>query len=334
MGFEKATPDNLARTIEPGSPDSSSVSIIIVSWNVAGLLRDCLLSIQQTVDNAAIEIIVVDNASRDETVAMLRHEFPQVVVIANQENVGYARANNQGIVRARGDYMLILNPDTQILPGALAAMAAAFVDDPDVGIVGARLTNPDGSVQHVSARKQRTLAYTLFCYALHLDALPKAGDWFVRRYYSDYDYGVSQAVEAVSGAAMLIPAHLLRRLGGFDEGFLHTGEDIELCERYRRAGLKIYYASDARIIHFDGQSSKQAPRRSVVNGTLSGEHYFRRCGGRRDAWLYKAIIMAVQAPFMLSIGLVKLLLRLETSTDFKNRWGTAVVIWKWRIYED
>ncbi len=311
------------------------VSIVIVSWNVARLLADCLRSIQAVGSSSlTIETIVVDNASSDDSLTMLATEFPWVTLIASPVNLGFARANNLGFRQAHGKYIFILNPDTVLPSDALPKLMAVLDQQPIVGIAGPRLIFPDGTVQKASARLLRTLRYSLFCQALKLCSMPIIGRWLNRRLHAPYDYNVSQEVEAISGAAMLVRSELIDQLGGFGEDFMHAGEDLEFCFRFRKAGWKVYYVSDAFVTHFESQSSNQASIRTMINGALSVQVYFDRCYGKLHGRLYQLIVQCIQAPMLVMLGLVKRGLRQESSTQMRQRWITARALWRWQVYKD
>src|SRR5262245_39870565 len=240
-----------ARTAAP-----VDVSIIIVSWNVAELLKGCIQSIVEYSSGLSLEVIVVDNASMDHTLSMLAEEFRWVRVIGNKENVGFACANNQGFRRAEGKYVFILNPDTVLVNGALRRMVEFLDRNPTVALVGPKICRGNGETQASCARLLPTLSWSFFCDTLQLFKLPLIGSWFSHKYFSPYDYSITQEIEAASGAAMLVRNEVIQKLGGFGDSFLHCGEDVDLCFRLRQAGWKIYYLSDAMIVHYSGQSNR------------------------------------------------------------------------------
>ncbi|MFN4180296.1 MAG: glycosyltransferase family 2 protein, partial [Armatimonadota bacterium] len=190
--------------------DSPLLSIVIVSWNVQEDLKECLQSLLRTGNcglgtgeqRLPIEVIVVDNASTDGTVEMVRREFPQVRLIVNSENIGYTKANNIGIKESRGKYILLLNPDTVVKPNALRALVDCAEAHPDAGIIGAKLLNPDGSIQR-SARSFPDIGAGLFRNTFLGRLFPN--NPFVRRYLmTNFSYDEVREVDWVSGAAMLV----------------------------------------------------------------------------------------------------------------------------------
>jgi len=306
------------------------LSIIIVSWNVASLLAVCLQSIAAEQGNLCVETIVVDNASKDDSVTMVRRDFPAARLIANADNVGFARASNQALALARGRYVMMLNPDTRLAPGSLKTMIAFLESHSTAGMVGPLLIFPDGRRQLASAHRLPTLSSALLCDTLRLHELPLVGSWISRVFLSDYDYGRTQEVESISGACMILRHGVLERTGGFGDCFIHCGEDIDLCFRVRQAGWTIHFLSDAKVIHWWGKSVQQAPVRTTVNAALSIQHYFTRCYGTISGITYRLMVQGLQMPLTLLIGAFKLALGLESRTQFRHRYEFARAIVTWR----
>jgi len=235
------------------------LSIVIVSWNVREDLRECLQSLLKDegsrLESGEIEIIIVDNASTDGTAEMVNLEFPQVKLLVNSQNLGYTKANNIGINHSRGKYILLLNPDTVVHQGALQALIDCAESHPEVGIIGAKLLNPDGSVQR-SARSFPDIGAGLFRNTFLGRLFPN--NPFVRRYLlADFGYDEVREVDWVSGAAMLVRRDLIERIGGLDERFWAYCEDVDLCWRAWQAGYKVLFCPNAFITHKVGRSSDQ-----------------------------------------------------------------------------
>ena len=307
-------------------------SVIIVSWNVAELLRDCLRSLYDVAaaDGLSVEVIVVDNASKDDTAAMVRSAYPAAALVVNPDNRGFARASNQGLAMARGELALALNPDTVVQPGALKELKETFRRHPSAALTGPRILLSDGTIQPTAARRLPVLASVLWLDSLKLYRLPAVGAWLQRRLKYPYDYDREQAVEAISGAAMAMRRELVGSWGGFGEDFLHTGEDVDLCARARRNGQAVWYAPRAAVVHLSGQSSRQTPVRAAVNGRLSDHIYYRRNRGAAAAALYRMILLTVQVPMLVGAGLVKRVLGRETREQLKVRFQIAAGIIRWR----
>lgn len=282
------------------------VSFIIVSWNVRALLRQCLLSLrQQTTDDRRhnsipadvchllSEILVVDNASHDGTVEMLRAEFPDVRVIANSENVGFTRGNNQALALAQGRYLFLLNPDTELRPGALQTLYDFAEANPRAGIIGPQLFYGDGSVQS-SRRRFPTLA-TAFLESTILQ------QWFPRhrvltRYYmNDTRDDATQPVDWVNGAAMFVRRAVYDQIGGLDEGFFMYSEELDWCYRAKQAGWEIFYLPSAQITHFEGKSSEQVVAQRDIYFHSSKVRFFRKYRGAFVAEILRAFLLAMFA---------------------------------------
>ncbi|MCD6289094.1 MAG: glycosyltransferase family 2 protein [Anaerolineae bacterium] len=276
----------------------TDLSVLIVNWNVAPLLRRCLASIASSPGIALrpgeqgmrTEVIVVDNASQDESLSMLESEFPWVAVIANRENVGFTRANNQALHQAAGRYILFLNPDTGVLKDALRVMVAYMDAHPDVGALGPQLLHPDGSVQP-SRRRFPTLA-TAFLESTILH------QWWpenpaARRYYiADRPDDEEQEVDWVVGAALLVRRQTVEQVGGFDERFFMYSEELDWCRRARLAGWRIMYLPSAQIIHYEGKSSEQVVAARHIHFQASKVLYFRKYHGKLVAELLRAFLLA------------------------------------------
>jgi len=252
------------------------LSVIIVNWNVRDLLRRCLHSILASLPACQLEIIVVDNGSTDGSAEMVRTEFPQVHLIANPDNRGFTGANNQGLAVARGRYVLLLNPDTEVVGDALETMVAFADAHPDVGVVGPQLLNPDGTVQS-SRRRFPTLA-TALLESTWLQ--PYAPRRLLARYYVlDRPDDEVQDVDWVIGAALMARREAVEQVGPLDEGFFMYSEELDWCRRFRAAGWRVVYLPTARIIHHEGKSSEQVLPARHIHFQTSKIRYFRKYHG-------------------------------------------------------
>lgn len=259
------------------------VSFVIVSWNVRELLRRAIQSVQQDAADDSYEIIVVDNASRDGTVEMLRAEFPTVWVIANAENAGFTRGNNQALALARGRYLFLLNPDTELVQGATRALVR-FMDAPengDVGLVGPQLVYPDGTIQS-SRRRFPKFSTALLESTVLQQWFPKNGtlDAF---YMRDTQDGVTQDVDWVVGAAMFVRREVYEQVGGLDERFFMYSEEPDWCLRVKQARnawtgapWRVVYFPTARVMHYEGKSSEQVVAQRDIYFHSSKVRYFKK----------------------------------------------------------
>lgn len=233
------------------------LSVVIVSWNVADHLHLCLQSLCESLKPSPLqaEIIVVDNASSDGTSQMVEQEFPEAVLIANQENLGFTRGNNQGIEKSQGRYILFLNPDTQVLSDALDTMVAYMEANPQVGALGPRLLDAEGKT--LSSRRRFPSLATDFIESTTL------GQWFpghplIQKYHmADTSNDQIQAIDWAVGAALLVRRQALNEVGLLDEDFFMYSEEVDLCFRLKTKGWEIVYFPEARVVHYEGKSSQQ-----------------------------------------------------------------------------
>ena len=281
------------------------LSVVILSWNVRDLLRQCLESVLINQPSAAgqtglatrpdpltTEIIVVDNASTDGSVDMVRAEFPGVHVIVNAVNRGYAGGNNDGIAAAAGRYILILNPDTRVLGDALPAMVAYADARPGVGALGPQLLNPDGSVQS-SRRRFPTLVTALFESTWLQSLAPRS---VLNHYYLlDRADDAIQEVDWLTGACLLVRRQVIQQVGGLDEDFFMYSEELDWCRRIRQSGWQIVYLPSAQIVHYVAKSSDQVVAQRHIYFQTSKVRYFRKHHGELAGGLVRAALLAMYA---------------------------------------
>lgn len=275
------------------------LSVVIVSWNVMALLERCLSSIYASLQNPLrtgkqdtlqCEIIVVDNASTDGSPAMVRQRFPAVNLIVSDTNLGFTKANNVGIAHSSGRYLLLLNPDTEVLGNALRAMVSYMDQHPDVGALGPKLLFPDGHIQS-SRRRFPTLA-TAFLESTILQ------QWFphnrvLQRYYvQDRSDNEEQDVDWVTGACLLIRRQAWEHVGPLDEGFFMYSEELDWCRRLKKAGWRVAYIPWAEIIHHEGQSSSQVVPARHIYFQSSKVRYFRKHHGLLAGELLRFFLLA------------------------------------------
>lgn len=266
------------------------VSVIVVNWNTRDLLARCLTTALAEAGGLSLELIVVDNASRDDSAALVRERFPQAVLIANTDNVGFARANNQGARAARGRYLLLLNSDAFLQPGALPALVALADAQPRAGLIGAQLRNADGTFQ-ASHTPFPTLGREFLILSglgrkLYGPAYPSAGPDEARG---------PRVVDYVEGACMLARPDAYAAVGGLDEGYFMYAEDVDLCFALRRAGRPVWYHPGARVTHLGSASSRTRRPEREADLYVSRVRFFRRAYGPRAAGALKAQILAFTA---------------------------------------
>jgi N-acetylglucosaminyl-diphospho-decaprenol L-rhamnosyltransferase len=228
----------------------SNISVIVVSYNTADLIGDCLNSVFAS-RHVSCEVFVVDNASKDGCADIVRKEFPEVQLIANESNRGFGVANNQALLQCTGKYVVFLNPDTTVEPESFCKMVAFMDAHPKIGLAGPKVLNPDGT-------RQDSVSYR----------------------YPGHRYGAADIgslpgrIACVLGACQIASASLLREIGGFDEDFFLYGEDQDICLRIRKLGLEIGFIDDAVIMHHGGQSERSTLPEELVRKKLRAEYLF------------------------------------------------------------
>ena len=242
----------------------SGISIIIVNYNVKYFIRQCLQSIYKSDFEGEYEVIVVDNDSVDGSQEMIRQEFPQVNLIANKQNVGFSKANNQGIAKANLQYTLILNPDTIIQEDTLSACSNFMDRTPDAGALGVKMVDGSGSYLPESKRGFPTPRSSFFKMS-GLSKIFRKSEFFNSYYQGHLSAQQTQVVDVLTGAFSFMRTDLLKKIGGFDEDYFMYGEDIELSFQVREEGYKSYYFPETQIIHFKGESTKKLSSSYVKN---------------------------------------------------------------------
>lgn len=263
-----------------------SVSIIIVNWNTQDLLAQCLRSLPWESADLRLEVIVVDNGSSDGSPQSVQRDFPQVRLLANNENLGFVRATNQGLAAASGDFLFMLNSDTEVREGAIERLVEVAAGDPRIGAAGPRLLNSDGTPQ-VSAAPFPKVIYRL---------LPS-------RFEHAYNLRLEQRilretrplaeVDWLSGAALLFRRDVLERVGPLDERYYMWYDDIDWARKLQAAGLKRVFVADAVIVHHGRQSGGKLPTRELNEQLFTSEYtYLRLHHGRPTTCLVFALRIA------------------------------------------
>lgn len=275
-----------------------TLSILIVNWNSKDYLRKCLQSVRMTCVGISLQIIVVDSASYDGCGAMLAGEFPEVEFIQCPENLGFGRSNNLGFQRVRGEYLLLLNPDTELHPGAVAEMLKVLRTVSGAGIAAPRLLNSDGSLQTSCVQALPTPWNQAVDCDLARQLLPRAKLWGTWEAFHSQD---PVPIQAASGACMLMRTEMFRQVGKFTPEYFMYAEDMDLCAKVRRSGLVVCHVPGAVVVHHGGGSSNEGfSRLSAVCLRDSIYRYIRTHQGRDAAALYR-VLMAVTAAVRLAV---------------------------------
>jgi GT2 family glycosyltransferase len=259
-----------------GADARPDITVVIVAWNTRELLMRCLAAIDRHMPaRRSIEIVVVDNGSADGTASAIQRERPDVHLIANDRNLGYTRANNQGMAVARGHYLLLINSDAFVTDGACERMLALAEGEPGAGAIGPRLVYGDGRWQRWTAGRAPSLR-SVANYYLFLERLAPGRAAFAGVYLGD-DTREARTVDWVSSACMLVRAEAIREIGGMDERIFTYMDDVDLCQRLRDHGWTVRYCPQAEVIHLMGGSAAPSVASEAALRSFNG--YFARLHG-------------------------------------------------------
>jgi GT2 family glycosyltransferase len=293
-----------------GEPKASlDVSIAIVNWNTGDLLRGCLTSLEGAMGSLDYEVIVVDNASRDDSVVMVARDFPDVRLLVNERNLGFAVATNQALRLARGRYLVLLNSDTLALPGAFSTMISYLDAHPRAGALGPRLLNADRSLQESAFRFPDMMRDAMTLARSHL--VPGTGrparqdGQAVLRSFTH-----TGPVDWIYGACLVLRREALAEIGLLDEGYFFGNEEVDICLRLRKRGWRVVYLTDAAIVHFGAQSWLHMAPTRVTWFYVGRLRYFKMHYSWWECLLQRAAIAVIAAG-----QVTRLLLRRHRSRD-------------------
>ncbi len=233
------------------------LSIIIVNYNVKEFLQNLLHSIEKASAKISKEIIVIDNASDDGSVEVIREKFPSLTLIENKTNAGFGKANNQGLAIANGKYILFINPDCIVSEDTFINMLSFFEEHPECGLAGCKILNSDGTLQ-LACRRSFPGPWTSFTKVTGLSNLFPKSRIFARYNLTYLDENKTNEVDALSGSFMMMRKDVYEKVGGFDGQFFMYGEDLDLCYRVQKAGHKVFYVHSTQVIHYKGESTKRS----------------------------------------------------------------------------
>jgi GT2 family glycosyltransferase len=279
------------------------ISFCIVTQKVCGLLSDCLNSIYSHPPSVQFEIIVIDNHSQDGTVEMLRQSFPQVRLEENESNEGYTRPMNHALQMGAGRYLVQLNPDTLVLPGAFDELLAFMEQTPQAGICTPKVLNRDGTFQK-QCRRSAGRPWDAITYFSGLSKLFPKDRLFAGYLMTYLDENSITEAEAVSGSCMVIRREVVDQIGYLDESFFAYQEDADFCFRTREAGWRIYYVPQAQIIHFGGEGGSGVEvYRSIYQWHRSYFLYYRKHLAKSYFFLFNLLIyLIIGLKLLISMG--------------------------------
>jgi GT2 family glycosyltransferase len=289
------------------------VSIVIVTYNSKEYLIGCLSSISASLTKTNYEIIVIDNASRDNTYHSVSPQFPNVKFIYNNINNGFAYANNQGIAIAEGKYLLLLNPDTLIVNNAIDTMVDFLESNENAGACGCKVLNDDGSLQpsffgfptlikevgHLFRIDRMRWLYGILKSSKLLSKIARTNLAVLHAADSVME------VDYLLGACLMIKASVIDRVGPLDDKIFMYIEDTEICYRIRANGYGVYYVPQGEIVHFGGKSSATDDKRMLMEYTRSRLYFYRKCYGNIKTYALKSIILTDMLFKMMTIWFVK-----------------------------
>ena len=265
----------------------SELAAVVVNYNSGAFLERCLASIRAAPGGEGTEIVVVDNASSDDSAERAVRAHPATRLVANPSNRGFAAAANQGIAATKASYVLLLNPDAEIVAGSLDSAVKVAEEHPRAGVIGLLVRNPDGTLQP-SARKVPSLAEALG----HAFVGPFAPNnrWSRAYTMAGWDRTSEREVEWVSGSAMLVRRNAFEEVGGFDQAYFMYVEDVDLCTRLRSRGWSVLFTPEVEVIHETGVSSRARFRRLAFEHSRSIYRYFSLHRARGPAVLLKPFV--------------------------------------------
>ena len=282
------------------------VSVIIVAWNVRQLLHDCLKSVYQKTRDIDFEVIYVDNASQDGSVQMVKEQFAEVRIIENDKNEGFIKANNQGIEIAQGRYVLLLNSDTILLDNAVAKTVRFADANPDAAVFGCKVLNPDRTIQRTCFMYPSVL--NMFLAATYLYKIFPKSRFFGREHMTWWGFDEAREVETICGCFSLVRKEAIDQVGPMDERYFVYGDDPDWCYRFKKAGWKVMFTPDGRIIHYGGQTTSQKARafRLQLEGSkLIFMKLHRSKAAFPFACLMAALFFFLRVPYWLAVGLLR-----------------------------
>lgn len=302
------------------------LSIVIICWNDLKVIKDALRSVFEETKDLDFEVIVSDNGSTDGSIEYIRQHFsyPNLRIVENKANLGFARGNNAGIATAVGDYILILNPDTVIHDRALEKLVAFADQHSEAGAFGCKVLNPDGTYQYTA--KLFPTVWRFWIDALGLKWLGHFSKTFASRSYVGWHGDTERQIDWHSGCCVLFRGPLLKKIGGFDPQFFYHCEEVDLCRRVWNAGFPILFTPEAKITHLGGQSVKRAPTRFAIETYRNLYRFFYKYYGPRGA-------RAIRRPILVNLMIRYVAFRLRnlvySPAGAKEEQETRKVLLKW-----
>ncbi|MGD2094104.1 MAG: glycosyltransferase family 2 protein [Phycisphaerales bacterium] len=305
---------------------------MIVAWNVRKLVYDCIKSVYDQTKDIRFEIIYVDNASEDGSVDMVKKEFPQVIIIENNENKGFIKANNQAIEISKGRYVLLLNSDTIVLDNAIAKTVNFADSHPDAAVVGCKVMNPDKTLQRTCFMYPSVL--NMFLSATYLYKIFPRSKFFGREQMTWWDFNENREVETICGCFSLVRKEAIEQVGSMDEGYFVYGDDPDWCYRFKENNWKIMFFPDAKIIHYGGQTTKRMAGKFLLQLLGAKLIFIKKHRSRlafRSACFFTALFFFFRVPYWFLAGIAsrdKKRQLLSTANTYLKGGFYCLVNWK------
>jgi len=266
------------------------ISVIIVNYNVKDFLEQCLESVTRSLNDVPSEIIVVDNNSIDGSVQMLKKRFPKIILIESKENLGFSGGNNMAISKAKGEYLVLLNPDTLVQEDTFKTLLSFFDKTEDASAATCKILNPDGTFS-IDCRHSIPTPSIAFWKVLGLSKIFPKSKIFGKYNLTYLDENKTYEVEAISGSFMMIKREMIEKIGLLDDSFFMYCEDIDYCRRINQAGGKIYYVPDTQIVHYKGESSKANNLDYVITFNRSLYKFYKKHYQQKYLSPFKLLIL-------------------------------------------
>ncbi|HQZ84124.1 MAG TPA: glycosyltransferase family 2 protein [Actinomycetota bacterium] len=300
------------------------ISVVIVNWNTRQYLLDCIESLQDTTRRAKLEIIVVDNGSEDRSEDAIRGRYPDVVLVQNGANYGFARANNIGFSRALGRYLCLVNTDVIALDGVMDSLMDQMDAEPDIGLMGPKTITREGKLRH-NCRRFPTLRNAAADYLL-LNRLFPSVTALEGRTLGAATYDSIHDAEVLSGCFLMVRREAFAEVGPLDEAFFFYGEDTDWCRRFHDHGWRIVYKADAQAIHFGGGSTSAYPTKYYLTMEKADLQYWRKHHRPSEVARYRLIKIVYHGVGVLAWSPVYLLRR-DQRSNLKLRGHSASLAW-------
>ncbi|MDP2960349.1 MAG: glycosyltransferase family 2 protein [candidate division Zixibacteria bacterium] len=303
--------------------NSIDLAVIIVNFNTASLLKECLNSVEENRGNLKLEIFVVDNNSRDQSVEMIKKDFPQIKLMVNSENIGFARGVNLGLALAKGRYFLLLNPDVKVLTGVLKGMIEFMEQNKDAGLAGVQLLNSDGTKQNSMANFP-SLSQELLNKSLLRILFPE-------KYPSKYqEYKSPIEVDSVIGACMIVRPEAVKEVGELDPGYFLFLEETDWCFQMKKKGWKIFHIPQLKIYHKQGQSLLDLKSKGRIEYYRSYYRFFKK-NYSRISYIILKIIHFIKTMINIGLNLIASILTLGLKKGYREKFLIYSHLFLWQI---